>query len=240
MSIKEFLWILPFSSFLIGYFSLSFIYHSKKLEAPTLIGKSLPEAVVLASSYNLNLRLLDQQTDTELPEGTIIAQNPKPHTAIKPNQTLFCVTSTRPVITAPALLLKSCDVALAELKALGIHGSCYELDAPYPKSVCFAQSPRAHMPLATKSMILYVASKTTKPVLFPNLKNKPVCDVIEFLQPYSITPSLIHYPPQKTHSGESHVCDERCIVTNQQPRAGSLVTLDPEKPLQIQLQVCTT
>lgn len=230
--LKNYLWSLPFLFFLTGYFSLSVIYRPKKIAMPALMGKPLQEAIALTSSNNLNLRLLEQREDAELPEGTIISQNPSAHTTVKPNQTVFCTISKQPLVITPNLISKTHESALHELKERGIHGRCCFLESNYPKGYCFAQSPKPQTKLETKIVTLYVSSGILRPVLFPNLKNKAILDVIEFLKPYSITPTITHYPPL-----DSHYCDTSCIISDQRPLPGTIVTLDPEKPLNVQLQV---
>jgi len=232
MVLKSYLWLIPFIFFLAGYFSLSIIYRPRKLEAPSLIGKPLQEAVAITSTSNLNLRLLEQQEDTELPEGTILSQNPSAHTILKPNQTLFCTVSKRPIITAPNLVSKNREAAIHKLKNLGIHARCYALESNYPKEYCFAQSPHSQTQLDIKSIIIYFSLELLRPVLFPDLKNKSVCDIIEFLKPYNIAPSIIHSPTY-----DQHKCHQSCVIINQRPLPGSLVILNPEKPLPVQLQV---
>jgi len=232
MALKDTLWMLPFLFFIAGYFSLSMMYRTKKIIAPTLIGLSIQEAFERTSNNGLNLRLIDQREDAELPEGTIISQNPTPFSAVKPNQTLFCTISKQPVVVAPHLIGSMQEQVLHKLKELGIHGRCYLLESNYPKGYCFVQSPKPQTKLDTKMVTLYVSSGKARPILFPNLKDKPVQDVIEFLKPYGITPTIIHSPPI-----ESHTCSNSCFISNQRPVPGTIVTLAPEKPLQVQLQV---
>jgi len=228
--LKEYFWILPFASFLAGYMLLSNIYHSKKIETPTLIGKPLHEAVTLASAHGLNLRMLEQREDAELPDDTIIQQNPSPQTISKTNQTIFCLISKKPTITAPHLISKQYDMILNELRPTGIRARSFFLDSTYPKNFCFSQSPHAQTALESKSMVLYISSGERKPVLFPDLTYKTVEDVIEFLKPYNITPNI-------TPTKENYVCSPNSIITTQRPQPGSIVNIDPEKPLYVQLQV---
>jgi len=232
INIKNYFWILPFASFIAGYALLSNVYHSKKIETPTLIGKPLNEAVSLASAHGLNVRMLEQREDPELPDDTIIQQNPSPQTISKSNQTIFCVISKKPTITAPHLISRQYDSILNELKSSSIHPHCFFLESAYPKNFCFAQSPHAQTPLEQKSMILYISSGQRKPVIFPDLKHKTVEDVIEFLKPYNITPTITHSPVI-----ENHTCSSDCVITDQRPLPGSIVNVDAEKPLYVQLQV---
>jgi len=232
VDIKNYLWILPFASFTVGYMLMSSIYQSKKIETPTLIGKPLHEAVTLASAHGLNLRMLEQREDAELPNDTIIQQNPSPQTISKSNQTIFCVISKKPIVKAPHLVSKQYETILNELRQSGIRAQTFFIDSSYPKNFCFAQSPNAQTTLKSKSMVLYVSSGEHKPVIFPDLKHKTVEDVIEFLKPYNITPVITHAPPL-----ENHTCSSDCVITNQRPLPGSIVNIDSEKPLYVQLQV---
>jgi len=229
--LKEYLWLFPFFSFLAGYFLLNWIYHSKKCETPALIGKPLQEAIRLVSNQNLNFRLIEEREDEELPQGTIITQNPHPHMTIKPNKTIFCMASKKPVTVAPNFMCKTYEAIAATLQELGLHGMYHLVESIYPEGTCFAQTPRPQSILETKSLTLYISADSAKPLLFPNLKNQPVPDAIELLKPYGLTPLITHYSQQ-----EPHDC-KRCIVTDQRPLSGTIVTLDSQRPLHVQLQV---
>jgi len=232
VTIIKVLWPLPFFFFLAGYFSFSFIYRRQRVITPVLIGTTVQEALTLASNNHLNLRLCQEREDAELPEGTIISQNPPAHAIVKPNQTVFCVISKQPLLITPHLISKNCEVVLHELKECGIHGSCYFLESNYPKGYCFSQSPSPHTKIEKKTVTLYISSGTVHPIIFPDLKNKPIGDVIEFLRPYGITPAIARHPLQDSHDG-----DNSCIISDQRPLPGTLLCLDPAKPLNVQLQV---
>jgi len=233
MNIKDTFWLLPFLFFIAGYFSLSLIYQQKKVITPSLIGKPIQEALTLASNNGLNIRILEEREDAELPEGTIISQNPRAFTAAKPNQTLFCMISKQPIIIMPHLIGKNEKHALLELQENGIHGRCYTLETNYPKEYCFAQSPSYQTKMEAKNATLYCSSGKPRPVLFPNLKNKSVPDVIEFLKPYGISSSVIH----TSSPNQDHICTDSCIISDQRPQPGTIVMLDNKKPLHVQLQV---
>jgi hypothetical protein len=66
----------------------------------------------------------------------------------------------------------------------------------------------------------------------PYLKNKPVDEVRQFLQPYSVTIEILHAFPQPL----GHRC-EQCVVIDQRPLEGSLITLTPSKKTIVQLKV---
>src|SRR5690606_10040621 len=60
MNIKNYLWIMPFWSFLLGYIFIQWFFRIGNITTPHLIGKHLHEAVPLISQYNLNLRIIKQ------------------------------------------------------------------------------------------------------------------------------------------------------------------------------------
>ena len=229
--VQEYLWFLPFLSFLTGYCLVSFFYHSKKLETPLLIGKSLQDSIVLASEKNLNIRLVEERQDSDLPEKTVIVQKPQPGSPVKANQTIFCVTSKRPVITIPHLILKQKDVVLTELRNLGLQHKFYFFESNYPHNVCFGQNPSSQSLLKRVDVTLYIAKESKKKVIFPDLRGKSVSEVIDFLRPYGINPSI-----QQTRSSVCSLDDSCTTVINQRPLPGSIVQLDVDKPIYVQLQ----
>ncbi len=232
MNFNTMLWTLPFVCFIAGYVSLSQLYRHQRITTPALIGTTIQHACTIASNNCLNMRIIEQREDTELPEGTIISQNPQAYTAVKPNQTLFCAMSKQPNITAPDLINKSKEQALEELKQAGIHGQCYMLESKHRKGYCFAQSPLPHATLTNKTVTFYVSSGIQRAILFPNLTYKPIKDILEFLKPYGMHVSITH-----SKTAEPHTCGSSCIISDQRPAPGALVTLDTKKPLHVQLQV---
>jgi beta-lactam-binding protein with PASTA domain len=92
---KKFLWVIPFLSFLSGYLIMSFIYQPKTAKTPSLIGKSVQQALNLAATQGLSLRLIAEKEETDIPAGTIISQNPLPNTHIKAHQAIACIVSKK-------------------------------------------------------------------------------------------------------------------------------------------------
>ncbi|MEX0939942.1 MAG: PASTA domain-containing protein [Candidatus Babeliales bacterium] len=226
----EYLWILPFTSFIIGYALISVFFHTPIIKTPALIGKNIAAAVLLLSCENLNLRILGQKEDNDLPEGTIITQSPAAHQAIKSNQTIFCVVSKQSEkLITPNLIGMQKEEILSLLKQKRIPYKEYILQSNYPKDTCIAQIPNPGTPLQ-KSIILYFSGDDSKPVLLPSFKELPIDEVIKFLDGYNLKPKIFH----TLMVDSSHQC-QNCTVINQKPLPGSLV--DISKPLNIQLQV---
>ncbi|MDP3889183.1 MAG: PASTA domain-containing protein [bacterium] len=232
--LKRYFWVLPFTCFLFGYLIFNSMVHIDKIETPALVGKTLGQAVSILSDLNVNTRILAFKQDTDLPSETIISQSPAAKQKIKPYQSVFLVVSKQPQAPmAPACHNKPLEIVSQELEQLGIKPKLYFIPSSYPKDKCIAQQPSTHEPLVNKTITLYVSAPKNSPIIWPNFYKKRVSDVVEFLQSYTIKPEVIHYPELKI---TRHTC-EQCLVINQRPLAGSLITLDEKNPLQVQLQV---
>src|SRR3990167_2415990 len=94
--IKKLFWTLPFLACALGYFAASRVVGIRRLEVPRVVGLPVTEGVKVLSSHKLNVRIVHEQEDPELPDGTILQQSPNPRTAVKPQHSIFLVTSKRP------------------------------------------------------------------------------------------------------------------------------------------------
>jgi beta-lactam-binding protein with PASTA domain len=230
MNLKNYLWLTPFCSFMLGYCAIQKIMHIPEHTTANLIGKQLHEILPLVTQYNLNIRLLDQKEEADLPEGIILNQTPAAGTIIKPHQPLFIVTSKKPLATrAPQCIGIKSDTLVEQLKKEAINYRVYHLPHPYPEHVCFAQSPQYNEPLEKKRMIVYISSGNNKPIIWPNFSGIPLYDVIDFLDNYAIQPHVIN---------DDHFYNKAtAVVIDQRPVAGTLLTIDEHKPLSVQLRV---
>ena len=234
MNIKQYVWIAPFLSFLAGYLVLQRISHVNSFKTPALVGQSLQPAIATLSAHNLNVCLITQKEDPDLPQGTILSQTPQAGQVIKPHQSVYIVISKKPQkIAAPLLINKSHTIINKELDALGIRNKTYYLTSNRPCHSCIAQLPAAGIQLEENKIITYFSGGNDRPALIPNLKGKSVPDVIAFLQQYTNLPEIIHITKQH----ENHTCNAKCTVVDQRPLAGSIITLNPHKTPLIQLQV---
>src|SRR5579863_8514253 len=120
--LRRILWLLPFISFLIGYQLISHMYTVESLETPTVIGKTLPDALSILTAHNLNPRLQANKEVTELPTGTILNQLPLPKTKIKPNQNIYLVISHKTQLhNAPSFINKQSTDIIPLLKNASIN-----------------------------------------------------------------------------------------------------------------------
>lgn len=238
MNIKNYLWAFPFLSFLAGYFLLQKISNVSKLNAPALVGKQLQEAVAVLSDNNLNLRLITQKDDADLPAGTILSQTPSAGQNIKPYQALHVVVSKKPQKkAAPALIYKSAQQIEKILKKDGIRNKSYYQPSNCPRNSCIAQQPATGKPLETNKIVTYISSGNSKPVLLPDFRGKTATEAVDFLKSHHCCNAQISHG---SRGGKNHVCDQFCIITHQRPLAGSIINLDDKKPFSVHLQAKST
>ena len=106
--IRSFLWLTPFASFIFGYLLIALLHPQPIIKTPALIGKTLDQAILILSQANLNLRIVGQKEEAQLPEGTIISQTPAPGSSIKEHQALYVTIAKKPVPQAmPSLCRKN-------------------------------------------------------------------------------------------------------------------------------------
>lgn len=228
MTLKNYLWIAPFFSFMLGYSIMQQLVHTPEIITPHLVGKHIHEILPLITQYNLNLRLIDRKEDITLPEGIILNQTPAAGTAIKQNQPLFIVTTKKPLTAqAPRCIGMHIDKLTSLLQTMDIHPRIYYVSHPYPEKICFAQSPQPDEFLENNKCILYISSGNNKPIIWPNFTGLPLHHVIEFLHNYNIEPHIIN----------DSVYNDNHMVIDQRPFAGTLLTLDENKPLSVQLRI---
>ena len=212
---------------------MNHLFHVPEFATPSVVGKNIHEAFAIVSAYNLNARLLEEKEDPYLPAGTVISQTPQAGQKIKPYQSLFVLLSKKPSqIHAPHCLHKTDSDIVSLLQTHKIRAKIYILPSIYPKGLCFAQIPLPQEPIEDSMLTLYVSGGNKKPIIWPDFRQLPVLDVTNFLRTHTIEATIVHeYPCLPNHTCAS------CVVTDQRPLAGSLLSLDPQKPCVVQLQV---
>lgn len=231
MNIKNFLWVAPFLSFIVGYFMMNTWFSISQTTAPALVGKQIHAILPIITQHNLNIRLLDQKEEADLPEGIILNQTPAAGTTIKQNQPIFVVTTKKPSVTHAAHYVGLPLLEITQqLQTQGIRPRIYHLSHPYPENMCFAQSPQHHEPLEKNRITLYISSGNKKPIIWPDFTHVPLQDVIDLLDMYHIEPHII------TDNTNMFYAQDNYVVIDQRPFAGTLLTLDENKPLSVQLR----
>lgn len=235
--IKKLAFLLPFISFLAGYFIIQLLFSADQQTTPNIIGKSLQESCELLSEQNLNIRILGRKEDPDLPPHTIVSQTPQPKDKIKPHQSVYVVITAQTAANhAPALVGKPLDSINEEIEKLNLKSIIHLVPSPYPTGTCIAQLPRPGELISKNNISIYCAAENKKPIIWPNFKGKSLGAVKELLETVNITPQII---PQssfmRVHSQNNPDFSDSCIVIDQRPRAGTLLNLDANKPITVQL-----
>ncbi|HJM69061.1 MAG TPA: PASTA domain-containing protein [Candidatus Babeliales bacterium] len=228
MKIEKFLWITPFLFFIVGYWFMGKVFAIKTIEVPRVVGLPIHEGIKELSAKKLNVRILAEKEDAELPVGTILRQTPSPLDRVKPNYSIFLVTSKKPpVLTAPDLCNKSLEACIMLLKKDKIKYETFPVNSSLPTNTCVCQTPEAGEPLRTKKITLYVSSPKSSLHIFPNCLQENLVDVVEFCKMYHLSPSI------RYAEGQPRYAMHHYVVVEQKPLPGTLVDLS--KPCAMQL-----
>jgi len=228
---KYLLYFFPFFSFAIGYYLAHRIVKNTEIIAPTIVGEKLNDALRTTSNLGLNLKLLREKEDVELPEGIIIDQSPAAGKKIKPNQHLFVTVSKKPnKIVAPILEGQKYEEVLNTTKKLRTNLEIHWLESSYPQNICLAQYPKPNKNIGKKQIVSYLSSGKNGYSIFPNLKGKSLSEAKIFLETEGINVEIIH----GKNITQNHSC-EKCIVRDQKPVPGSIVNV--KKKIFAQIQV---
>ncbi len=210
----SFLWILPFIAFLLGYQLLRIFTHTQTIAVPSVVGLHMNDAIKLLSANRLNVRILSEKEEADLPEGVILMQTPSQGTVVKPHQSIFLVVTRRPPKPrAPEVYGLSKAEALSKAEQLDIRLKMYEIESIYPEGISIAQNVQPGHELSDKTLSLYLSSGTTPLRIFPDLKGKKVDEVTTFFKPYGIQVEVV----------PSDVIDGQII--DQRPLSGTLIDL---------------
>ena len=130
-SLWQFLWVAPFLLFLLTYFMLHKVLSKPPFAAPSIVGKSVQDALRFLAEHTLNARLISQIENNDVPIGTVLSQHPLAEQKIRPYQTVFVTVSKRKErFPAPPLLEKSCDAVKNILEKDAISFKIYGFTSP--------------------------------------------------------------------------------------------------------------
>lgn len=224
-------WLMPFLSFVAGYFVIAYFFHKADYNVPNVIGKSLNEAVRILSQSQLGVRLLQEREESTLAEGTIIDQLPRPAQKIRPNQTVFITMAVRTKRQQmPDLWGKSHKEVVKILDQRGLEGGIVFVPAAYPEGMCIAQLPAAGQELYTHKTTVYFSAGAYHLCIMPNLRGALLADAQEALRKHDVRAEIIH----DGDVAEGHTCTE-CKIVDQEPVPGAIV--NSAQGLTVQLKV---
>lgn len=229
-TLKRIFWIIPFINFIIAYHLSSLFLAINQIEVPVVIGKNLNEASKILSDHNLNLRILAQKEDADLPDCTVLDQNPFKQ-KIKINKPVYLTISRKfKSFKMPNLKGKNLHYIQQILKTNGLKSKIYYIENNADKDTCISHHPEAESLIdKNEKIILYISLNNKKPVLIPNFKGLNLKEVLNFLDLNEIKSTII------INSFQEYEPDKDYKILEQRPIAGSILQLN--KNLNIQLQV---
>lgn len=190
--VKNYLWVIPFVSFLLGYLTIQLIFQPKSFKTPSIVGKNLQDAISILSKNQLNIKFIAEKEDSELPHGTILSQKPISGLAIRPNQSVYVTISKKPDKNqCPNLLNKKSEEISRILQNKKLQNRVYYLQSHHPKNSCIAQYPVPDSEIKNGIVTTYICNGQKKPVLFPDFKGKKLDRVLEFLKNNGIKAEVI-------------------------------------------------
>ncbi|MBD3272995.1 PASTA domain-containing protein [Candidatus Dependentiae bacterium] len=231
MNMKKLFWTLPFLSFILGYYLFLYFFPKSEFIVPNITGKNLQESIRIISNKNLNLHLLKEFEDSDLPEGIILSQSPLAGQKIKKNQNIFITVSKKPKsLNIPNFLNKKQKKINKEVAKLSIKPNYYWVNSFYPTDICIGQYPQPNKSLDDKKLVIYFSSGNLNYFIVPNLEGCNLQKIYDYLDEDKIILEVFY---------KNRILEDRrnkkYYVTDQKPMAGSIVDLS--KKLYVQVQV---
>lgn len=232
MRLYSFLWIVPFLGAALGYVACMHILPPKTHRMPNLVGLPVTKALTIASAINTNMRIRKTVVDSLVAQDSVIAQLPDAGSTIKEQQSIFvtiaCKKDFIPMPSMTGLPITECKTILDTLE---IPFEIHFVPSDYPRDTCCAQLPAAQSiinPANTKAH-LYAPTQQKSSILWPDLRGYRLQDVIDFLHEYTMTINI--------HSIDDQTHENKAVVIAHKPSAGSIVAINPEKTLSVELYV---
>lgn len=220
-------WTLPFISFFFGYQIVRLFVYKEVFVAPEVLGQHIQDAIKVLSESKLNVRILAEKEDADLPEGIIISQSPNPGQSVKSHQSIFLVITRKPAKpVAPNLYGLSNQEAQNRAKNKNIHLKSYSLPSDNPIDTVIAQSDLPQQEVSDNAMMVYLSRGPSDMRIFPNLKGKLSQEVVDFFKTYNIQVQVLSMEQGATH-------DVNSIVIDQRPMPGTLIDLKKSFIVQI-------
>ena len=225
--------LLPFMLFIGGYYTAALWWGNQSITVPGLLGLPSHKAIELLSQRHLYPHVMAQQENAHLDEGTVVEQIPPHGQSVKPNQTIFIVTSHKPACKkTPQCVGLSVEQARARCEADQVQIREHQLPSIYPPGQVIAQIPAYGEPLERNHVIVYVAQRMVQWRIMPSCIGYDVTDIVNFCHEHQIPVHIF------TRSGArlpDSVIANQYYVYHQKPIPGTFI--DTQKPPLLQVVV---
>ncbi len=224
---------LPLLALLASYSATHIYMNRGSIKTPNLLGIDLLQAAELLAPVKLNVRVLGNKIEPDLPIGTILHQHPLPSTAIKENQTVFVVTSLQPEsVKMPSLIGFTKQEADDLISPLGIRKKYVYTTSNHPKSTCFAQFPSPQSSITGCELIIILIAQDNRPLLVPDLRGLSVYEASELLNMHDMQMTVSH----REQLPLEHTCLTNCHIVHQNPAPGTMFIKTGNQPPSLALE----
>jgi eukaryotic-like serine/threonine-protein kinase len=205
------------------------ILTSQEVQVPTLIGRRVTEAGMVAERQRLSVRVEGRRHDPKVPVDRIAAQEPAPGSTLKSHRTVRVWVSlgarrlTVPVVEGDSL--RSARLSLEQAQ-VGV-GRVVEVDDPAGEGTILVQHPPAGETdsLANGVSLLVSRGSRSKEYVMPDLIGKSTDDVLDALRRAQLKVPEIRY---RSYTGVMPG-----TVLRQAPAAGYRVTRETAVSLEV-------
>jgi beta-lactam-binding protein with PASTA domain len=157
-----------------GTITLSLSLGKERFAVPDLSGAELAAAEGELQQSNLKLKQGKKQYSDTIPEGAVIATDPKAGTELKRGDTVTVILSDgRAPISVPDLAGKNINEVRAQLQQLGLTAQERYKDSDQPADTVIAQSPKPGTGAARDDVVTLDVSKGPPLVTIPDVNNQP-------------------------------------------------------------------
>jgi eukaryotic-like serine/threonine-protein kinase len=205
------------------------ILASQEVQVPTLIGRRVTEAGMVAERQRLSVRVEGRRHDPKVPADRIAAQEPAPGSTLKSHRTVRVWVSLGPRrLTVPVVegdSLRSARLSLEQAQ-VGV-GRVVEVDDPAGEGTILVQHPPAGETdtVADGVSLLVSRGARSREYVMPDLIGKSTDDVLEALRRAQLKVPEIRY---RSYTGVLPG-----TVLRQAPAAGYRVTRETAVSLEV-------
>lgn len=215
LTARDILFITPFCAFFAGYLLFTSIAPNQQTTTPDLITLELPKALRCASEARLNIRILYEQEDALLPDGTVINQVPVAHTVVKPQQTMWVTITKKPPVQKIDFLGKTSTEIQTQATLHGLQASIHHIPDPYAHNTCIAQNPGPQDPLIDKKLTCYISKKQKPYYIAPRLISSSLKEIRAAFEGEPVIIDVLYASPALAKMDE-----ELLVITDQRPLPG--------------------
>ncbi len=215
--------ILIFSGIVLltGYLTMVFVIKGKQVIVPDINGLILAEARKTCTSRGLYIKEKSQMFDENMPEGSVIAQDPLAGENVKQGRTVFVtVSSGLKMISVPDLKdqnIRQSRILLTQSGLLPGKKGAESYSAEIPEGYIIAQNPPPNLSVKRNSTVEVLVSLGEKEIsyIMPDFKGRQLSGARKSLASVKLMIKKINYA---TINGF-----ENGMVVRQDPEAGEKI-----------------